>query len=89
MKFSTLNPLISATDIIFDCAKCGPPHRVWIAARYRQSPIQGTWSWTAPDDGSGGYDAITISPSIDNHSHGRKKQCGWHISVVNGEVTED
>jgi len=86
MKFSSLNPVISGPDITFDCAKCGPPHRIWIAARYRQPPIPGVWSWTAPDSAEGGYDGITITPSINNLTHGRKP-CGWHINVINGDVT--
>lgn len=85
MKFSSLNPKISGTDISFDCPKC-PGQRVWISALYRQPPDPtGRWSWTAPDDGSGGYDAITITPSINNHHHG-KIPCGWHGSIVNGDI---
>lgn len=88
MKFSTLNPVISATDITFDCVKCGPPYKVWISARYRQPPQEGIWCWDAPEPNSAnfnGYDSITITPSIRNHHHG-KKLCGWHLSVNDGEV---
>lgn len=87
MDFSELNPKISGTDISFDCAKCGHPHRIWIAARYRQAPSVGVWCWDAPVDSPNGYNAITITPSINNHHHGRKS-CGWHVTITNGEVKE-
>lgn len=86
MKFSELHPKISETDITFDCLKCGPPHRVGISARHNGAIEPGVWTWSCSGSEQG-YDGITISPSIQSITHGRKP-CGWHVSIVNGEVIE-
>jgi hypothetical protein len=69
-------------DIVFDCPKCGPPYQIGIKARFGGlSSNPGIWAWE--------HDAeyrLTITPSIDNQHHGRKKQCGWHGSITNGEI---
>lgn len=93
MKLSDLNPQITGNSpdgvnqIIFDCPKCGKPYRILILAKFNQphGPA-GYWSWTFDVNATNGYDAITITPSINNPNHGRKKLCGWHGSIVNGEV---
>jgi Family of unknown function (DUF6527) len=93
MKFSELNPKITEVDwgtemvneIIFDCPKCGPPHRVSIHARFNQSPKDGVWGWTATWGDGRVYDSVTITPSIRNHFHGHKP-CGFHCSITKGEV---
>lgn len=79
MKFQELNPIISETDITFDCPKCGPPHRIWIAARFNKHATDGTWFWTHNGE------SVTIVPSIYNQVHGRVP-CGWHGSIIEGEV---
>jgi hypothetical protein len=51
------------------------------------SPGAGIWCLTLPELPSGdGWNGVTLMPSIRNGHHGRKKRCGYHCSIVNGDV---
>jgi hypothetical protein len=67
-------------ELSFDCPMCGPPYRVWLRCRHKGPPSPGTWAWDF--DGP----TITLTPSIRNNMHGRKKVCGWHGSITGGQV---
>jgi hypothetical protein len=95
MKFSALNPQMTGTsdlgdgeaknELTFDCPKCGPPYRISIHCHQGEpDAARALWKWAMPP-GVNDWDRITIDPSISNHHHGRKP-CGYHLSVINGEV---
>lgn len=69
-------------DIVFDCPKCGSPYKISIKARLG-GPVSnpGIWAWTFDEQ-----NRLTVTPSIDNRHHGRKKDCSWHGSIVQGEL---
>lgn len=83
MTGSFSNP--GANEITFDCPKCGVPYKIAIFARMNGVAKDGIWSWTgvALD-----YSDFTVAPSIHNHTHGRKKDCGWHGWIQNGLVMD-
>lgn len=88
MKLSSLNPKMTGgcdgtNEISFDCPVCGPPYRISIRARLNGDPAGGIWRWTRRGTD---WDSITISPSISNSNHGKKKTCTCHITITNGKV---
>lgn len=82
-----------AIDLSFDCPLCGVPYRVCIRANVngRTPALNGipVWQVTVPEPPNFSWDAVTVSPSINNTpgGHGRKKPCTWHGHIINGEVT--
>lgn len=96
MRPATLSPrlLHSPTaslythQLAFDCPKCGRPYLITANLVIGAPPgIPGVWGLTLPDVPSGdGWDGVTVTPSIQTNTHGRKKLCGFHCSIVNGEV---
>lgn len=97
MRLSTLNPKLrwSPTgngythQLEFDCPKCGPPHRILVCCSATVAPgaVPGVWKLSYPETPSGdGWDGVTLEPSIGNRDHGKNKQCGYHCSIISGEV---
>lgn len=92
MKLADLNPSITGTtgglnELTFDCPKCGKPYRIRIVMRLNGptgGERPGVWSWTFDENDIA--KGITVSPSIQNNDHGRKKSCGYHCSILNGEI---
>ncbi len=99
MKLAELRPEFrryaddaSLYEIAFDCPVCGAPWRCMIRARLGGPPgPEGTWAWAAapfsnvppvPLD----WGTVTITPSVRNRHHGRKRLCSAHFNVVAGEV---
>lgn len=90
MKLSELNPRMTGNgplnQLVFDCPKCGPPYIISVHChRADADDKRRIWKWSVPD-GQFGWDVFSLSPSINNRDHGRKKLCGCHLSIVNGEV---
>jgi hypothetical protein len=96
MKLSELHPRFGQAVnrpmyLTFDCPTCGEPYRVSIPVNVNgmtggaDFPV---WQCSAPTPPDFSWDAITVSPSIDNtpSGHGRKKSCSWHGNIINGEV---
>jgi hypothetical protein len=86
MRLADLHPDLIGTSgglnqLTFDCPLCGPPHKIQLTMKLGGPPKDGIFGWT--HDGTN----ITVEPSIHNHEHGRKKQCGYHCRIINGEVT--
>lgn len=88
VKLSTLNPQFWAIgQMAFDCPQCGVPHRIIINVHGGQpNDLTRTWNWNY-GGGVMDWESLTLQPSIRNAMHGRKKSCGWHGNVTNGEVT--
>lgn len=101
MKLSDLRPehgRILSTDrhfLMFDCAVCGPPYRVYI--QFHRLPQEtGVWHCSTPYVVVPSLEhlgelpdiqSLTLSPSVRFNSHGLKHPyCGWHFNIVNGEV---
>ena len=87
MRLSAFNPQLGARELTFDCPKCGKPYRVSVHIS-PSAPSAGFWQISLPPQpmGEDGWDGVTISPSIINENHGRKKSCGWHGSIINGNI---
>jgi hypothetical protein len=93
MKLSDLQPEFCATEtpgvsqVWFTCPIHGKPNRITVNC-HSGPPNQEAhlWNWTAQFSPAIVWDSVTIAPSINLHSHGRKP-CGWHGNVTNGEVT--
>ena len=101
MKLNTLNPEFRKAfpveddtlyEMSFDCPVCGPPWRVYIKARLGgpRGP-EGVWAWTAAPFGFDpsiplDWNTVTITPSVKNQNHGRKRSCNGHFNVSDGIV---
>lgn len=92
MRLTQLNPKCVAGPTVeghgtatlsFDCPRCGPPHQVSVLVG-ETNVTEYVWKMTVPTEGD--YSNITIEPSINNHYHARMKPCGWHGTIINGEV---
>lgn len=75
----------------FDCPNCGAPYRICVPVDWQGvSPIENTAYWKmsgcGPDPAEFSWEKITLSPSINNHHHGRKKQCTWHGHIAAGAI---
>lgn len=77
-------------ELMFDCPLHGSPYRVCIKVGPNSpDPTIPMWQWNCSPDGALWPDKLTIRPSIQMpHAmgHGHRKDCGWHGSVVNGEI---
>lgn len=74
--------------LTFDCPRCGPPYVIGIAVHmpeYHKVPAQ-IPAWTLHING--GWERSTLEPSIDNPNHGRRKACGWHGHITDGQVSD-
>lgn len=70
------------STLTFDCPKCGPPNQVSILVSDR---VIAPYVWKMIINHED-YERITVEPSISNHYHAKMKPCGWHGSIINGEV---
>ena len=79
MRLADLNPMFSSTDRVlselsFDCPIHGAPFRVsvWCAPKAvdRKAP-----TWVSNQEYPYPWDTLTLTPSIQNHHHGRKLAC--------------
>ena len=93
MRLATLNPKLTWSDfgghcLAFDCPKCGSPYRIEVHCVIGEPPgTSGWWGITLPDRPSGdGWNGVSVKPSIQNNNHGRKKECGFHCTITDGEV---
>ncbi len=96
MRLATLNPKLTHSpyataythQLSFDCPRCGKPFLISANLIIGPPPgTQGVWGLTLPSEPSGdGWDGVTVTPSIQNNNHGPKKACGFHCSIINGEV---
>jgi hypothetical protein len=97
MRLSTLNPSLTQSpladgythQLAMDCPSCGAPYRLVICVVLNVSAPgrAGVWGLQVPAVPFGdGWSGVTLSPSFQNHSHGRKKTCAVHFSIVDGEV---
>ena len=94
MKLADFDPCWSPSMIAgvkqlrFMCPLCGPPYLISVLCRLNGPQEPGIWA-CAPDIGTINWQhGLTLSPSIVNSNHGRKKTCGWHGSVINGELIQ-
>lgn len=71
-------------DFSFDCPSCGKPYRIWFRV-HTDAPKEGTWQIITADSWAT-MEGLSITPSIHNHHHGRRKACNWHGTVTNGMV---
>lgn len=94
MRLAELNPSLHWSphargythQLQFDCQKCGPPHKILVCCAMAE-PTPGVWKLTLPETVSGdGWNGVTLTPSINSATHGRKKVCGQHCSIIDGEV---
>lgn len=69
----------------FNCPRCGPPHRIAILVG---DTVQANRVWKMSVPRNGNLTLVTVEPSINNHYHARMKPCGWHGSIINGEVLQ-
>lgn len=92
MRLADLNPSCVAGPVVqglgtatlsFDCPRCGPPNRIAILVGDTMQ-VDRVWKMTMPTNGD--LTLITVGPSINNHYHARMVPCGWHGSIVNGEI---
>jgi hypothetical protein len=97
VRLAALHPMLTQSHGSFgythqlemDCPACGPQYRMAICVVLNVPPPgrSGVWALQLPAVPSGdGWDGVTMSPSVQNSNHGRKKACTVHFSIVNGEV---
>jgi hypothetical protein len=90
MRLADLHPVVTAAgkgdlnELTFDCPRCGPPYRICVYMRLHGPAGNGVWAWEMGPPGQ--LENITVNPSIDNPNHGRKKVCGFHCTITNGDV---
>lgn len=76
-------------QLALDCPSCGAVYRIVANVVLNAPPpgLAGVWGLQVPAIPSGdGWDGVTMSPSYQNHHHGRRKVCNVHFSILNGEV---
>lgn len=94
MRLAELNPTCVSGPMVnghgtatlsFDCPRCGAPHRIAILVG---NVIQADTIWKMNVPSGGDLTLVTVQPSINNHYHAKMKPCGWHGSIINGEVLQ-
>lgn len=92
MKLASLNPECVSGPVVvghgtatlsFNCPRCGPPHRILVLVG-EHVIADHVWKMIVPTGND--LTSITVEPSINNHYHARMKPCGWHGTIINGEV---
>ncbi len=76
-------------QLMIDCPTCGSVYRIAInvVINAPQPGCAGVWSLRLPPAPSGdGWDGVTMSPSYQSLTHGRRKACAAHFSIINGDV---
>lgn len=88
--FTKLNPLLSTTGIDmlgsselgFNCPHC--KHRILLRVNFN-GPPKGDSIWGLTVESGKGWETATITPSVSNHTVGRKSST-CHFSVINGKI---
>lgn len=76
-------------DLAFNCPSCGAPYRIFIRLGMTRQDSPRRWAMNKDHTVSGWIDQLTVTPSINNTlaGHGpRHPTCGFHGSIVNGEI---
>jgi hypothetical protein len=97
MRLAQLNPTLHWSpgakehthQLEFDCPRCGPPFRIMVNCSTEKMRAEGgVWKITIAEPTDGDYwGCVSLTPSIHNHNHGRKKPCGFHCVITDGELT--
>ncbi len=75
----------------FTCPSCGDPYLISVPVDWEGvSTMNNAAHWKVtgcgPDPKEFSWNKISVSPSINNHHHGRKKTCSFHATITNGEI---
>lgn len=88
--FTKLNPMLStagakiigSSELGFNCPHC--KYRVTLRVNFQGPPIGNSiWGLTVVE--GKGWETATITPSVANHTVGRKPST-CHFSVINGKI---
>src|SRR5213593_2888298 len=83
----TMSQLTGEHELMFDCPVCGLPYQIYLRCRINGPATTGVWAIALPERASGdGWARVSLSPSIKNTHHGRKKRCTAHITITDGDV---
>jgi len=76
-------------QLSFDCPLCGPWYKIILCCSRVKPSSEGVWWISIPEVASGdGWNGITLTPSVNNSNHGRKKVCGYHFFLIDGDLRE-
>lgn len=75
-------------QLTFTCPKCGPGNEISVYMHaHPADEARRLWRFepVTAFDSAGWIDTLTVTPSIGEPPHGRKR-CTWHGSIAKGEV---